>query len=269
MTLIICNGMNRSGSTLQYNLVRGLLAQTGRGQAQGFILPEQLAEAAPQLAQWAAAADYHLVKMHDLPPQAAGWLAAGQLWVCYIYRDIRQVAASYRRVWQTPGDKLLAELDQAVANYDVVKRLPVPGRVLCQRYEQVTGDLATATQELATFLGLTPTPADVRHIVQECSPENMQRVVRRLEWKLRLQTMTGKATRRTLRLLRLRRLEARLKARALARRQAQSKRRIDDQTLLHPGHLGGADAAPALTPAELAAITDRYRAWLQEAGYPC
>lgn len=47
MTLIICNGMNRSGSTLQYNLVRGLLAQTGRGQAQGFILPEQLAEAAP------------------------------------------------------------------------------------------------------------------------------------------------------------------------------------------------------------------------------
>ena len=46
MTLIICNGMNRSGSTLpQYN--PRPLAQTGRGQAQGFILPEQLAEAAP------------------------------------------------------------------------------------------------------------------------------------------------------------------------------------------------------------------------------
>lgn len=259
MPLIICNGMNRSGSTLQYNLVRGLLEKSGQGRGEGFILSDQLPNYAAQFQVWGEDSAFHLVKSHALPPQAEAMIAANTLYVCYIFRDIRQVAASYKRIWQTEGDKLLAELDGAIANYRAVQALP--GHVLTQRYEQVTADLPAATLELATFLALSPSPKLLAQVVRDCSAENMQKVSGRLARRLQFQTWLRRTVRRTLRRLGFSWLWQKMKPDI----DPAGKRGIDQQTLLHPAHISGRDTP--LTPAEYNLITARYTAWLQETNY--
>lgn len=259
MPLIICNGMNRSGSTLQYNLVRGLLEETGRGQAEGFILPEQLPNYVAQFQLWGEDSAFHVVKSHILPPTTM--MTPNNLYVCYIFRDIRQVAASYKRVWQTEGDKLLAELDKAISNYRAVQQLPT--HLLNQRYELVTTDLPAAIQQLATFLALAPSPQMIAKIGRECSAENMQKVSGRLARRLQFQTWLRRTIRRLLRRLGLRSLWLKMKPEV----DPAGKRGIDSQTLLHPEHLSGRDTPTTLTPAELSRITARYADWLRETNY--
>ncbi|MCI0574959.1 MAG: sulfotransferase domain-containing protein [Chloroflexi bacterium] len=262
MPVIVCNGMNRAGSTLQYNLVRGLVEKMGLGQGEGFILREQIHDCQTLLQAWGQDGRWHVVKMHDLPPGAAEMTAAGTMVIGYIYRDIRGVAASYKRVWQFEGEKLLEELDRAVATYYAVGRLPQ--HVLWQKYEEVMADLPQAARELAAFLNLAPSPALLDEVVRECSVDSMKKVLQRLEWKLRLQKFLSLA-RRSLRRLGI----------AVARPQTQpgTKQRIDQQTLLHPNHISANGGAPdnwqsLLSESEKEWLTARYGQWLQEAGYP-
>ena len=261
MPIIICNGMNRSGSTLQYNLVRGLLEKSGRGRGEGFILPEQLPHYTAQFQVWGEDSAFHVIKSHTLPSESTAMIATNNLYICYIFRDIRQVAASYKRIWQTEGDNLLAELDVAIANYWAVQSLP--GNVLTQRYEQVTTNLPAAALELATFLALDPSPKLLAQVVQECSAENMQKVSGRLARRLQFQTWLRRTTRRVLRRLGLRGLWLRMKPEV----DPAGKRGIESQTLLHPGHISGRDTPTPLTPAELTLITTRYADWLHKTNY--
>jgi hypothetical protein len=261
MPVLVCNGMNRAGSTLQYNLARSLVEKCGLGQGEGFILHEQMEEYRPILQVWANDSRWHVMKAHDLPPDAAALTTAGRMYVCYIYRDIRGVAASYKRVWQVEGDKLLAELDQAVAAYYEVNNLPQ--LLLCQRYEAVLADLPGATRQVASFMGISPADELIEAIALECSAQAMQKVLQRLDWKLRLQRYLG-FYRRVLRRLRM----ARPKPPAIAGR----KQRIDQRTLLHPNHISGDGGAAdswrdSLSADEKALLTERYRVWLEEAGY--
>lgn len=260
--LVLCNGMNRSGSTLQYNLVRGLVEKSGTGQGEGFLLPEQFGEAAPRLEDWARDSQWHLVKTHQLPPQTMAMVSAGTIRICYIYRDIREVAASYKRLWQTPTDKLYTELDQAITNYYAIHALP-PHACICQRYERVTTDLLAATHELALFLGISPSEKEIFQIAKACSADEMQKATERLTQKLRFQSMLNRLLRRGLRLV-----GGQAAWRSWQRKKVGQKRQIDPQTLLHPHHLSQVNEPEStLTPIELTTITQRYRTWLQETGY--
>lgn len=261
MPVILCNGMNRSGSTLQYNLVRELLEKTKRGYGEGFILPAQLPNYAAQFQVWGEDSAFHVVKSHTLPFESPAMIAANTLYICYIFRDIRQVAASYKRIWQTEGDKLLTELDTAIANYQTVRALP--SNVLTQRYEQVIADLPTATLELASFLTLDPSPKLLAQIVQKCSAPNMQKLSNQLAWRLKIKTWVWRTTRRIFRSLGGQSLWQKMKPNV----NPSGKRSLDRQTLLHPGHLSNQNTPLTLTPAEYTLLTTRYRDWLHETNY--
>src|SRR5688500_9700344 len=124
MALVLCNGMNRSGSTLQYNMARLLAEKTGAGQGESFLNQDELDAHLSLLEEWAAEERLHILKTHDLPPAASHLWENGSLRLLYIYRDIRDVAASMKRIWNYEGEALFTALDQAIETYHVMRAMP-------------------------------------------------------------------------------------------------------------------------------------------------
>lgn len=76
---------------------------------------------------------FHVVKIHEIPPNAAKMINIGIMKICYIYRDIRDVAMSVKRKWNFKGKKLLNSIDKAICHYYKLKNIL---NVLYQKYEQ-------------------------------------------------------------------------------------------------------------------------------------
>lgn len=118
--IVFCNGMPHSGSTLQYDVVRVLLEASGVADIHGFIAAtpgHTNAVSDDQMAEWAAEARYHVVKTHDRHPLLRGLVPHNASRVCYIYRDLRDVAASSKRAFGQRGTGLLSAVHEAVTRY--------------------------------------------------------------------------------------------------------------------------------------------------------
>ena len=244
--LVICNGMMRSGSTIQYNLARTLVARLDRGAGEGYLAEDEFSALEARLDGWANDEVLHVVKMHAIHPRAAEMSAGGRARICYVYRDIRDVAASAKRIWGYRGPKLLQSLEKAIESYDQLSAIP---NVLFQRYEELVGDLPRAAVELAQFLGLEAPRNVVGSVADECSIEHAKAISGGMKsassplWK---------------------RLAQRL-------RLTQAKVYHPD-TLLHPDHISNTNGSSGiwrqlLDREEREAIAGRYTEWLEKHGY--
>lgn len=262
MALILCNGMNRSGSTLQYNLARMLVETTGAGSGESFLSQEELDGHKAQLEAWAADGRLHILKTHDLSPTARQLWENGSLRVLYIHRDIRDVAASMKRIWDYQGETLIPHLDQAIETYHAVRRMEKG--VLRQRYEDVMADHQAAVLEIAEFLDIAISAEQAAQIADECSASKMRKV----QEQHKKVVEEEKARRKKLSFFRrvLRKLG--IKKGAAARKNRQ----FEPVTGLHGNHIGENEGGTGawqsiLSSEEKQLITGRYGAWLQEEGY--
>ena len=88
--LVICCGMMRSGSTLQYNLALELVRAFGVGDAGGMLAqPSTL----PALAAQYPGAQMCILKAHVWPEELAEARARAPVRLIYCYRDLRDVLA--------------------------------------------------------------------------------------------------------------------------------------------------------------------------------
>ena len=158
--LVICCGMIRSGSTLQYNLVKSILGHVTGAQAHGWITPVDLEDDPMRLHKWADDTNIHLVKSHVIPENAFELAATGRARFCYIFRDLRDVAVSAGNKWGHHGEELYALLADAIRAFDTVNGID---SALLQRYEHVMADVSRSTCELAGFLEI---PLNQNHIDQ-------------------------------------------------------------------------------------------------------
>lgn len=244
--LVVCNGMIRSGSTLQYNYVRSLVERVGVGRGHGYYGSDDFAELSDQLERWSRERWVHVIKSHDLHPESAAWTRAGRMRICYIYRDIRDVAVSAKEKWGYGRDELIPVLDRAI---DVFYRLRSVRPRLCQRYENVVADPIGALRSIARYLELEAEPETLLAVQKACSADAARRLMRRM----RLNP-----------LVRIRR--------GLQRIGAVDDPTYDDRTLLHPDHIsrhagGSGQWESALSTEEQQLIGTRYRRWLEETGY--
>lgn len=260
--LVLCAGMLRSGSTFQYNLVSSLVEDNAVAVRHGQVDLKADWLSNPDLAGWARDEKvFHVIKDHieDCPHLGSRELEmvrAGRIKICYIHRDIRDVAASAKEVWRLDTTTLWDRLDRAVTTYDLLRDTP---GVLRQRYEEVTVDVGRAVREIARFLGLEPTAASVESIVQRCSLEAMDVFSRSKRFVLY----------HTLRNAVVRAVPA---AQRFGWPALLVPLRFDRRTLVGGQHIsstrGSAGAWRAkLTPEEQDLITARYRAYLLRAGY--
>jgi hypothetical protein len=226
---------------MQYNVARSLVGAAGRGKGEGFFSATDLAAMQPRIRAWQDDSRYHVVKTHD----ACEWLLGTprHTRVCYVHRDLRDVAASFRRKW--PQRELMPALGRAVEVFHSLSSAP---GVLVQRYEDYRRRPAAAATELARHLGLEATADAIGDAVEASS---LARAV--------AETASLRRTPRSW----LHRLAVRL---------GWDRDRHDPETLLHDNHISATAGATGvwrevLTAAESAEIERRFGDWLRLAGY--
>jgi hypothetical protein len=264
--LIVCNGMIRSGSTLQYNLVRYLVETTGLGKAKGYLRPEQLDRLKNQLEFWARDRDrLYVVKSHNMIPNYEFLLEQDLVKICYTYRDIRDVAVSAKEkfTWYQE-DMNFQFLDDVIANYYSLKGLP---NILWQKYENMIFDLPGSVNSIANHLNLTPSEAIISYIVEECSLETSWKRVNQLQRGQRLRQVARKLLRQT-------KLIEPVKVMLENSGIPESIWRGYDSslTLLQEGHISNTKGKVGRWKTELSSqqvqmLEERYGNWLLEAGY--
>lgn len=267
--LLVCSGMPRSGSTLQYNMAKSLVEGKGLGEAEGYFDSEQFPRLQTKFEEWENDSIIHVIKTHGIVPYSKE-LARVRL-ICifiYIYRDIRDVAVSLRRKLNLEGEALFRSLDNAISVYYQLKR---HDNVLFQRYEDVMRDHSNAVRELAEILRVTMKEEEIAVIVKKCSLENMRKLILQ-DSRDRFQVLKSGVLS----------MGRKLKARKILRVMGVPEDALsnikdflisyDKVTLMHHDHISSSSGASgvwrtALSKEELKVIMERYNHWLDEAGY--
>lgn len=171
--LIVCNGMMRSGSTLQYNLVRSLIEKQGIGVGQGFVSVQSWSEIKEQLLNWSIDNKAHVIKTHDiLPFSEEDQFLEENVKFFYVYRDIRDVAISMSRKLNQDIRSLLNLLDKQV---EVFEHMQAMKSAYIQKYENLVLDLEGATNEIAYVLNLDVEQLTLQEIADEWKAENVKK----------------------------------------------------------------------------------------------
>ena len=268
--LIVCNGMKRAGSTLQYNLVLSLINKTGAGKAERVIAAAEFDSMSEQFEEWGRDESLHVIKSHELLPHTEEMLAKGTLRVCYIYRDIRDVAGSVRNKFGREGAELMRILDEAVELYYEIAKM---NNVLIQRYENVIDNLPGAAREIAEYLGIEANDDLIAEVARdnsvEKSKEAAQATSRNLYVKVKSCALRmGKA-------LRVKNLMHKLgMSKARLARIKMSMAPVDSRTLFHAGHISKHKGSAGswrreMTKDEIEEIGTRFKKWLQDTNYTC
>jgi hypothetical protein len=166
--------MARSGSTLQYNICRSLVEKLDIGKREGVFGGAQLFDLQEQFLEWGKEELFHVIKIHDFYPKAVEMSLNGYVKICYIYRDIRDVAANLKKKDNVNDQGLLTILDAAIAVYHKIKDVP---NVLIQKYENIFIDIAQAIREVVLFLGLKPSEPTIEWVNKECSVEKAKEIM--------------------------------------------------------------------------------------------
>lgn len=229
MRLCVCAGMRRSGSTLQAQIVCAILGQPG-AQLGSPAQIQQLLSAAAELGSVC------VVKCHEYVPGISDALSGGEAKAVYVFRDIRDVAASIARKYRTPVLSLIhGGVDPILQEYrDWVS---TPG-VHVARYEDMTADLPAEVMRLATYLGV---PMEHLEAVRIAADLSLVKQEARIRDAFKNDTPT----------------------------MGTSANEFDPATLLHRNHITshGEGFESVLKPIEVAALEWRVRHWLHEAGY--
>ena len=268
--LVVCNGMGRSGSTLQFNWARVLVVMAGVGEAHGYIATtpnHTRGEPHEVVAEWGRDDAYHVAKLHGVHPVLPQLLQEDAARVCYIHRDLRDVAVSMISTWGWRREALADGLAKEVRNYAALESLrqATPERFIWQRYEDVMADPAASVREVADLLGLPFDDEAVLRVVSACSLDTAKAVCavgrKALREKVREELAAGGASQA---------------ARALAEmgrgQQNPTSLMVDRNTQLMYNHISRHEGRSgvwrdALPKPELDMIMDTYGEWLEGAGY--
>lgn len=175
--LILCNGMLRSGSTLQYNLAAEALEAAGPVHRVGFLGAVHEPRVERRLAAMRDSDGVHIVKTHEAPLPPAFYTATVR--TLFSYRDLRDVAASIRKKWQKSFDEIVADLEGTLRIHRQIAERP---GVLVQPYSLLHGDMPQALAQISHHLGVTPSPRDADAILARNALDS---VVRHIEARKR------------------------------------------------------------------------------------
>lgn len=245
--LIICNGMPRSGSTLQYNIARLLVTKLQVGFSEGFISKKRWELSKTKLLDWESAKAYHVIKSHTIHPD---WMQTSSINRCYlyIYRDLRDVAVSIKNKFGHEDNKLILALDKAIEGYENISKTSKKNNVCWLKYEDVVRDIPNAIMEQASFLKLKPDYRIKQEIVQECSINYVNKITQKLQGNYRT------------------------KLYSFFRKLHMPVHIFDNESLYHPDHISKNNGAigawkSELSIREIGIIENRYNSWLRTHSY--
>lgn len=165
---IFCLGAQRSGSTLQYNMVSSIFETLGLGER---VPHMKDADLAMLLDSKNDSCGIRIVKSHKLLPQMQSLVASGGAQAVYCYRDIRDaVVSSMNQNWLSDKIEVIEdfvlrylkhhnEIQEFSENYQ--------DQVMIRRYEAFFDNVSKEIQVLAGFMKVELDEDQVKGIVAE------------------------------------------------------------------------------------------------------
>ena len=243
--LIVCCGMIRSGSTLQYNLARCLVEATESGRGEGFIDDPRRD---PRLRAWCWDKAWHVVKMHTV----TNWMLEPQtrpnLRFFYSHRNLRDVTASAKRKFALPSAEIWRTLDEAILLHTHLENLP---EARTHRYDKLIGDAAACLADMAACLGLSISSAQTLEILSACSLKKSEETISTCPEERSAEAMSVDQW---------------------SKHAGDGDAIYEDRTLLHHNHISASQGRDGtwqrdLTANELLTIDRRYGDWQTRQGY--
>jgi FkbM family methyltransferase len=168
LKLVVCCGMIRSGSTLQYQLACEILSTIGPVRKLGYIAP---GEALP--ADWDASAGVAICKLHHHDKDIGVLLKEGRAAGFYCFRDLRDVAKSCMRQFALQFEQLWEQnwLGGAIADGDRWLSFP---NLYSTKYEYLVENQEHEVRRMADWLNI-PLTGELTLAVAQKYSRNAQR----------------------------------------------------------------------------------------------
>lgn len=176
---VICCGMRRSGSTLQYNLARSILETQKSGvEVLGYVNGNDLQDRVVDLES--NAGKTYLLKSHDVVQCRS--LASCNVLLLYTFRDFRDVYVSgkIKLGWTRENlEELALELNSSFVAANSCER------ILIQKYEDLFANKVIGTRKIASFLDAMLSEKEVLEIANENETKISNSIVRQSYLKVR------------------------------------------------------------------------------------
>ncbi|MGA3283252.1 MAG: hypothetical protein ABSD57_02180 [Verrucomicrobiota bacterium] len=263
--LVLCLGLSRAGSTLQYNLARTLIERLKVGCGLGFSVEEGELRRRVESIQ-----DQPIVGVLKSYNRNLNWVSGwrGRVSILFIYRDLRDMYSSQKKKGRTNLNDFITRTS---SDLDAIAKLSPTYRMLSQKYEEVFLDLGTAARQIADFLGLLANEDDIAVIRQLNTVDAAlaeigrafsvrQRFISHINRFLRKQRQSGKVVARALGLT------------SVVRTMIPPKDIVSGGFMLHPDHISISRGQPGkwkeeLPEYEAVRIAECFEQWLEEHGY--
>ncbi|MEA5510198.1 sulfotransferase domain-containing protein [Crocosphaera sp. UHCC 0190] len=232
--LIICCGMMRSGSTLQYQLTLAILEKTNKGTGLGEIRDGDC----QQLLQTQSDDQMQVLKVHQFRhlKGVETAITQGQAKGIYTYRDIRDVTASLMKMRKATFEKLMfhtREIEECIRDFYHWTNLD---HLLISRYEIMVNDLTQEALRIADHLNINLSQQEAQVIADEYSIERQKSRIS--SWK---------------------------------NNQVNDSKFYDPKSLLHANHIDSGKLnkwVNTLTPLQVAYLETTAKDWLISQNYP-
>ncbi|MDJ0507683.1 MAG: sulfotransferase domain-containing protein [Crocosphaera sp.] len=177
--LIICCGMMRSGSTLQYQLTVEILEKTGKGKGCGEIRNSNCQE----LLEKDSSTSMQVFKVHQFRhlKGVKKAIADKQAKGIYIYRDIRDVTVSLMKMRKATFERLIfetGEIKECIRDFYNWTNLD---NMLISRYESMVNNLPQEVLKIAEHLNIDISQEDAQEIADHYSIEQQKKRIK--QWK--------------------------------------------------------------------------------------
>jgi sulfotransferase family protein len=247
--LLMCCGMYRSGSTLQYNIVRRLVEDHGMGAGQGWH-GEVIDDDRLELFQdWARDEVFHVVKVHTLSPPEIESLASyaeTSVRLFHTYRDLRDIAVSLQKKFDSDKNDVIGRLDESTDLLECLER-ELPDQLFSQKYEEMMTDLQGVISKHMDVLSIAANTEYLSELTQDLSLNTAEQDSG-AKWHIKLLS------------------------KALPKNLFDPWKTWDRKTLLHTGHVSDHRGREGIWRSELSdelveEIETRYRKWMLEKLY--
>jgi hypothetical protein len=227
--------MQRSGSTLQFQLAAHVVEMVGRGQRQTYVEPEKLAEAVDQQPPSPV---LKVAKTHVFNDSVRSALRSGRAVGLYTFRDIRDVVVSFMH-------KERRAFSEESARHHITHNLAwyagwaAEAGVMVSRYEAIVQDLSAEVARIAAFLDIPLSAADCAEVAAQYNVERQRETIAKSVESNQLTHYTNS--------------------------------QFDPHSLLHTNHIHSGEVGgwrSALTPDQIAFVEGLAGDWLTENGYP-
>lgn len=187
---VFCCGMQRSGSTLQFQIAAHLAEEAGVGKRVEWMDPERF----PELRRkYESDQVWKVFKNHICTDEMAAEFLRQNAVGLYVFRDLRDVVTSVMRKYSMTFDQLLRLrfLEECLDNFQKWTRLP---RVLVSKYEDMVADLPQEVGRIAGHLGIPITAEKCKKIAQNYTVERQIERIEEAKKKGKLQKGSARDT---------------------------------------------------------------------------